>query len=70
MAARSTFPIFDQAIGGGLETLLKEWRKPDPPMSFAEIAHTLRAEHEVLVTDETVRRWCVELGIHDPKTAA
>lgn len=70
MAGRSTFPIFDQALGGGLEARIRDWRAATPPISFEGIARLLRAD-DVAVSGETVRRWCLDLGIPtDPEDAA
>jgi hypothetical protein len=63
------FPLIDRALGGDLEARLREWRSTTPPTSFERIAHELRAE-DVVVSSETVRRWCNDLGIEQDGNAA
>lgn len=69
MTRRAMFPLVDRALGGDLEARLREWRSTSPPTSFEQIGHLLRAE-EVVVSSETVRRWCIDLGIDDGPAAA
>jgi hypothetical protein len=70
VARSSLFDLADQNLSGELESLLREWRTDG--LTFADIAHQLRTEHEITVTHETVRAWCVKLGIHTatPETAS
>lgn len=69
MTRRAMFPLIDRALGGDLEARLREWRSTTPPTSFEQIGHLLRAE-DVVVSSETVRRWCIELGIESDGNAA
>lgn len=69
MTRRAMFPLIDRALGGDLESRLREWRSTTPPTSFERIAHELRAE-DVVVSSETVRRWCNDLGIEQDGNAA
>lgn len=69
MAPRTIFPIVDLALGGQLEARLRAWRE-EPKTSYDEIANTIRAEG-VDLNGETVRRWCIDLGIEpDPSGEA
>lgn len=66
----STFHAWDRALDGQLEQKLRDWRDDESQLTFSEIAVRLRLDHDIHVTDETVRRWCIDLGIHEPKAAA
>lgn len=55
------FPLFDRILGGKLAEQLAAWRAED--LSFDAIARRLGAEHDIEVTGETVRRWCIDLEI-------
>lgn len=59
MAKRPLFPLVDMALGG---TLFHELETRRPEDSFEDIAAWLRTE-DVIVSSETVRRWCNDLGI-------
>jgi intein-encoded DNA endonuclease-like protein len=61
MARTSTFPLYDQAVGGGLKLRLRRLRKQG--MSYVDIAHELRPA--VTVDPSTVRRWCIEHDIDE-----
>lgn len=55
----STFPLVDRHVfGGTFVDKLRQWRAEG--VSHAEIAYVLRSEHDVAVSKETVRRWCIE----------
>lgn len=58
MPPTSTAVLVDRLIPGGLEPFLREAR--DSGETFLDIAFRLRAEHDIRVTEETVRRWCGE----------
>lgn len=62
--ARSTTmrDLADRLIPGGLATYLTE-RKVDQRLSFRAIARHLEDDHDIVVTDETVRAWCIEYGV-------
>lgn len=67
--ARSTVrELTDRLLDGGLDAWLAEQR--DAGHSFTEIAYRLRADHEIIVTGETVRTWCNDLGVKTPDNAA
>lgn len=61
----SLYDMADRLAGGDLETRLRNWRNDGE--TFAEIAFRLRGDG-VTVTHETVRNWCITLGIHEPVT--
>lgn len=54
--------LADRLVPGGLETYLRQ-RKVDQRLSFRSIARQLEDEHDIVVTDETVRAWCIEYGV-------
>lgn len=54
-------PLVDRLLKGKLAPTLQGWR--DEGLSFAAMARRLEDDHDVIVTDETVRRWCDELGV-------
>jgi hypothetical protein len=56
MAPTSTSVLVDRIIPGGLKPFLETARGNDE--TFADITYRLRAEHDIRVTEETVRRWC------------
>lgn len=53
--ARSIRPFVDQALGGTLDSELRERRERGE--SFDSIARWLAAEHGIDVTSETIRNW-------------
>lgn len=63
----NTYDLYDRILGGRLGGLLTEWRSEAPRPSFETMARRL-ASHDVAVTGETVRRWC--LAIEDAPEAA
>lgn len=56
MAPTDTSKLVDRLIPGGLSAYLTEARSNGE--TFADITYRLRSEHDVTVTQETVRRWC------------
>lgn len=68
MARLSTLPLADLALQGTLAEKLKAGR--DAGLSFEDMAFGLRTDHNLVVTAATVRRWCIELGIFEPKANA
>lgn len=56
-------PLIDRLLDGKLADYLSDRRAEG--LSFDAIGRRLANEHDVSVTGETVRRWCVELGIED-----
>jgi hypothetical protein len=57
VARLSTFPLVDRILGGTLRTELEKRRAEGD--SYDAIARWLATEHDIQVTDETVRGWCV-----------
>lgn len=57
MAPTDTSKLVDRLIPGGLAAYLTEARENG--QTFADIAFRLRTEHDIEVTQETVRRWCL-----------
>lgn len=60
MAPTDTRVLIDRLIPGGLDAFLTSARSNDE--TFADISFRLRAEHDIKVTQETVRRWCTDLA--------
>lgn len=68
VARTATFPLIDRLLGGTLEAHLREQREGGE--SFATIARGLLLNHDLVVSTDTVRRWCMELGIEKPEAAS
>lgn len=58
MAPTDTSLLVDRIIPGGLSAYLCAARADG--LTFAKIAYRLQAEHDIEVTQETVRRWCAD----------
>lgn len=65
MATR-TFPLADKALGGTLERRLRKQRQAG--MTNSAIAEDL-ADDGIDVSRETVRKWCIELGIDQERAS-
>lgn len=68
MAPTDTSHLVDRIIPGGLDAFLTDARAAD--QTFADIAYRLRSEHEITVTQETVRRWCADRLASDDESKA
>lgn len=55
--------LVDRAVPGGLNDFLESRRNAGD--SYAAIARALHSKHDIAVTAETVRVWCIDLGISD-----
>lgn len=64
----SILPLVDRILDGRLLEMLQGFR--DDRLTYAEITHLLRTDHDIKVTDETVRKWCIELDVQDPPAKA
>lgn len=53
--ATDSYLLHDRILDGRLGKMLDDWRAEG--LSFPEIAFRLRTEHDIKVSDETVRRW-------------
>jgi len=62
--------LLDRAIDGGLEKFLTDRRAAGD--SYAAISLTLRDEHGVTITAETLRQWCrtFDIAKAEPEAAA
>lgn len=67
MAATDTFPLIDRIVPGGLARYLIAARAEKD--SYESIAYRLRHEHEIVVSAETVRKWCQRVDA-EPSEAA
>ena len=61
MAATDTFPLVDRLVEGGLAAFLAEARANGD--SHETIAFRLRAEHDIAISSETVRKWCIRTEV-------
>ncbi len=61
MARTDTYPLVDRLVPGGLARFLADARNAGE--SYEGVAHRLRAEHDVAVSSETVRRWCARTEV-------
>ena len=70
MAPTDTSKLVDRIIPGGLNAFLTDAR--DNGDTYADIVFTLRMEHQIEVTQDTVRRWTIEriLPAPEPTEAA
>jgi len=59
MARTSTFLLYDRILNGKLEPLLLAWRAEG--VSVTDMAFRLRAQEQIKVAPETVRRWLRKL---------
>jgi len=59
------FEIADKALDGQLAARLRAWRSDG--LTFDAIARELLAE-DLTVTAESVRNWCIRLGIHESRS--
>lgn len=53
--ATNTYALINRVLGGHLQDLLSGWRTEG--ISYPEMAYKLRSEHDIAVSDETLRRW-------------
>lgn len=53
------FPLIDRLVQGGLEAFLL--RRRGEGDSYQQIAFDLKRLHDVDLSVETVRRWCIRL---------
>lgn len=64
----SIYPLANRILDGRLRTMLRRWRRQG--LSYTDIAYQLRAEHDIRISDETVRMWCTKLGVDTNEPAA
>lgn len=57
--AQPIYPLVDRILGGTLPDELATRRTNGD--SYATIARWLHADHDIVVTAETVRSWCSQL---------
>lgn len=56
-------PLVDRLLDGKLAELLSAMRADD--QSYDSIARRLHVDHDIDVTGETVRRWCIDLEVEE-----
>lgn len=61
-------PIVDLALGGKLETFLRE--RAEAGESNYSVALRLRDDHNIEVSPETVRTWFIHYGIEKTRAAS
>jgi hypothetical protein len=59
----TVYPLANRILDGRLRTMLRRWRHQG--LSYAQIAYKLHGDHGITVSDETVRMWCLRLGIDE-----
>jgi hypothetical protein len=68
MAGTDTYPLVDRIVPGGLADYLTTARHEGA--SYESIAFDLRADHDITVSVETVRKWCLRANADDSDRAA
>lgn len=68
MARNDTFPLIDRLVPGGLKEFLSTARGEGE--SCESIAYTLRHDHDIVVSTETVRKWCHRVGAERTEASA
>ena len=68
MARTDTFPLVDRLVPGGLTEYLTAAKAEGH--SAETIAYRLRTEHDITVSAETARKWCIRVGAVEPTEAA
>lgn len=66
--ATPLLPFVDRILDGKLTTILTAWKAEG--LSNEAVARRLHAEHDIDVTAETVRKWCIELEVPQAKAAS
>lgn len=62
MARTNLKDLADRLIPGGLEAWLRQGKTAEGK-SLYQLARDLESDHDINVTDETVRGWCQSYGI-------
>lgn len=62
----ASFDLFDRLMGGRLERRLRSLA--DEGHTYVRMAERLRSDNDIDVSHETVRRWCLDLGIENPRS--
>ncbi len=60
MPPAGTYDLVDRVLDGNLEAMLGKWRADGT--SYRQIAKSLLVDHNIDVSDETIRRWVIGLG--------
>lgn len=68
MARTATYPLIDRLLEGTLEARLREQREGGD--SFADMSRSLLLDHALVVSTDTIRRWCMDLGIEKSEPEA
>lgn len=66
--ATPIFPLVDRILKGRLLEFLRAQRQAG--LSYQQIATLLHVDHDVSVTTETVRKWCLSNGITESEQPA
>jgi len=64
----SIYPLANRILDGRLRATLRRWRRSG--LSYAQIAYRLHDDYGIAVSDETVRNWCLKLGIDQAEEQA
>jgi hypothetical protein len=68
MSRRPIFDLVDRVLDGKLLTVLAEGRTSGD--SYETIARNLAVNHDLPISAEQVRKWCIEHDITKPEEAA
>ena len=68
VARNDTFPLIDRLVPGGLKEFLSKAREAGD--SCEAIAYSLRHDHDIAVSTETVRKWCHRVGAERSEASA
>lgn len=68
MPSPATFPTYDRIVPGGLAGFLRKEREEGA--SLRVIVAKLQAEHDIRVSVETVRGWCIDCDIPTERAKA
>lgn len=61
-------PLVDRILDGRLRDLLQEYRTEG--LTYETMSRRLAADHQIEVVSETMRKWCLELGVTDEPAEA
>lgn len=68
MSRRQIFDLVDRALNGALLDVLRDGRSRGD--SYETIARSLAVNHDLSLSAEQIRKWCLEHEISKPETAA
>ena len=63
MDTQPRYELADLAMNGRLRDFLHAKRDAKPKVSYRKISRELDRHHNILVSDVTVRQWCIDLDV-------